>query len=106
MVWYRLDYQWSYLSFKTALSAACSLLAGLGSAVGSASCSTARGPWVRYHAVQSVAFVSSFADSGRVVASSWRKYVHIVLFKGLEGQGLHRNSVVRLSYLPNMAIAV
>ena len=40
--------EWSYLSFKMALSAACLLLAGLGSAVGSASCSTARGPWVRY----------------------------------------------------------
>ena len=103
MVWYRLDYQWSYLSFKTALSAACLLFAGLGSAVGSASCSTVRGPWVRY---QPIAFVSSSANSGRAVASSWRKYVHIVLVKGLEGQGLHRNSVVRLSYLPNMTTVV
>ena len=56
--------------------------------------------------VQPIGFISSSANSGRAVASSWLKYVHIVLVKGLEGQGLHRNSVVRLSYLPNMTTAV
>ena len=84
-----------------ALSAACLLLARLGSAVGSAYSQRPLGAIP----VQPIAFISSSANSGRAVASSWRKYVHIVLVKGL-GQGLHRNGVVRLSYLPNMTTAV
>ena len=56
--------------------------------------------------VQPIALVSSSANSGRAVASSWQKYVHIVLVKGLEDQGLHRNSVIRLPCLPNMTTAV
>ena len=56
--------------------------------------------------VQLLAFVSSSADSRRAFTSFWRNYVYIVLVKGLEGQSLHRDRVVRLNYRPSMPIAV
>ena len=71
------------------------IVAGLRSAVGSASDSRARGPGVD-------TFVSPSADSRRTVVSYWRKYVNEVLVS------LPRKSVVRLTdYIcPNMALDV
>ena len=55
----------------------------------------ARGPGsipVRPHT-----FISPSTDSRRAVISYWRKYVHLVLVKGLGGLSLPRNSAVRLT---------
>ena len=51
-------------------------------------------------------FVSPSADSRRAVVSYWRKCVHEVLGKRLEGISLPRKSVVRLTDPPDMAIDV
>ena len=48
---------------------------------------------------------SPTADSRKVVVSFWQKYVVLVL-NHLGGLGLRRNSVVRLTGRPDMAIAV
>ena len=77
------------------------IVAGLRSAVSSASDSRARGPGVD-------TFVSPFTDSRRTVVSYWRKYVHEVLVNRLGGLSLPRKSVVRLTdYIcPDMTLDV
>ena len=77
-------------------------VAGMRSAVGSASDSRAigHGPSqesrVRYP-VRPHTFVSPSADSRRAVVSYWRKHVHEVLTNRLGGLGSPRKSVVRLN---------
>ena len=51
-------------------------------------------------------FVSPSVDSGRVVVSYWRKYVHEVLVNRIGGLSLPRKSVVRLTDRPDMTLDV
>ena len=49
---------------------------------------------------------SPSADSRRAVVSYWRKYVLEVLVNRLEGLNLPRNSMVRITDHPDMAMVV
>ena len=51
-------------------------------------------------------FSFSFRSFKRAVVSYWRKYVHEVLVNSLGGLSLPRKSVVRLTDLPDMTLAV